>query len=388
MRKLSNVLAILALALGGLGIRAAGAESGHELAQLVQTITGEAVPQKHNSSQDCSGDMVKIVDVKIGGKFLFVNTYYSSTLCVFERDPATAKLTFLHSFENPYKARWHWGSLSTLQPADGGLVLYYAYKGTLHWYNVDPATGVCTEAGKLAGCGDGALVFTPDKKRLFTQNAVLALDGKGTPSIERQRKSPAVALVFSPDGRHLYEATHASIAVFAYDAKAGTTTELSKLDLTGQASAPKPGTTNLSISPDGRHLYAGQVSVGYGKAKKWYSWLLERQPESGALTVKTSGEPPRDLTNAERCQFSADGTLGCFVQADPVDGEGYRSCAAWFARDPATGVLTFKGKGPAARTCCMDFDPVHGNFYAGSCGQNAKNSHVFVVKTPASTAKP
>lgn len=358
------------------------------LATLVETVTGEAVPLKNSSQTNHPSDMVKICDLAIGGKFLFVCTYYSTTLCVFERDPATARLTIRDTFQNPGNSRWHWADIFTRELPDGGVVLYYLYKGTLHWYAVDAKTGACTEAGKLDKVGNGPTVFSPDGRRLFTSAAALLLDAKGAPALESGRKPGAAALAFSPDGRHFYEATHTNVTISRYEAETGRATPLSSLVLTGAPEAPKPARTFMSISPDGRFVYIGQQSEGYGAKKRWFLWMLARDGETGALSVRSSGVPPRDLTNVENCLFNPDGTFGYFVQADPIDGEGYRSCAAWFARDPATGALTFRGKGPAGRTCCMDWDAANGSLYAGTCGQNAQASQIFVFKTPAAAAPP
>jgi WD40 repeat protein len=357
------------------------------LATLVETITGEAVPWKNNSVTNQTSDMVKICDLKIGGRFLLVCTYYSTTLCVFERDPVTAKLTFRNSFENPYKSRWHWANLYTRELATGEVVLYYLYKGAIHWYQVDGKTGACTETGKLDKVGNAPAVFSPDGKRLFTSGAVLLRDVKGALSVESRRNSTAATRAFAPDNKHFYECTHTNITVCAYDPATGTTRELFRLDLTGPDRDPKPARTFMSLSPDGRFLYVGQQSEGYGAKKKWFSWVLERNCETGALTIKSSGPPPRDLTYVEECLFAPDGSSGYFIQADPADTEGYRSCAAWFSRDPDKGTMTFQGKGPAGRTCCMDWDAANGAFYAGTCGQNAKNSQIFVFKIPATTPK-
>lgn len=352
------------------------------LATLVETVTGEAVPFKNNSQTNQASDMVKICDLAIGGKFLFVATYYSTTLCVFERDPATARLTLRNTLPNPYQAKWHWADIFARAFPGGRDVLYYLYKGTLHWYDVDGKTGACTEAGKLEKVGTSPAIFAADSRHLFTSDAVLSIDEKGTPSVVGRLKTAAAALAFSPDGRHLYAATHTQIVVHAYDTASGRVTETAALPLSGAGDAPKPARTFMSLSPDGRFLYVGQQSEGYGAKKKWFSWVLERNRATGALTIRSSGPPPRDLTNAEECLFAPDGNSGYFIQADPADTEGYRSSAAWFSRDPDTGTMTFQGKGPAGRTCCMDYDAANGSFYAGTCGQNAKNSQIFVFKTP------
>jgi WD40 repeat protein len=214
---------------------------------------------------------------------------------------------------------------------------------------------------------------------------VLKLDDKGVPAIESKRSTVANTGAFSPDGRNFYEASLTDVTTYTYDAKTGVTTQPEKLELTGHVE--KLGAVFMSISPDGKHVYAGQVSNGYGSAKRWFSWRFDRKADTGALAIKSSGEPERDLTQVETCLFSPDGKLGYFVQADPKDGEGYLSCPAWFTRDPDTGKLTFKGKGAAGRNCCMDYEPVVGHFYVGACGQDPKNSLIFAIKTKAFPVK-
>ena len=369
--------AVLALCLG---TAARGDEASNSLCRLVETITGEVAPQKNNSNKECTGDMVKVCDVAIGGKFVFVCTYYTTTICVFERDPATARLTNRTSFENPSKSKWHWAKLFTKELADGTTMLYWFYKGELAWYRIDPATGNGQELGKTNGLGD-ALVLTPGKGRfhaLGNGGAVLKLDAAGVPRPESRQKLEGTSGVFSPDGRHLYVTAKHTITAYACDAATGALTEQSKVECK-DAIADQ---LMLSLSPDGKYLYAVCYGGKYGD-HAWSYCLLARDAATGALTAVQSGEPPKDITPTSGFLFNPDGRSGFFLQGDPKDGEGYRTRPAWFTRDPATGALTFDGRGPNGRTCCMDLDAVSGNFYAGTCGQDPKNSHVFVFKTAA-----
>ena len=369
------------LALGPL----AGAQAQtDDIARLVEVLDGTKVPLKNNTEKGATSDLHKVTSLAILGPFVFAVSYYGTTICVFERDPATARLTFKTSFENPDKVRWRAAQLYPNELPGGELVLYYWYHGAIHWYRVDRKTGASEHAGKLEGVGSGPAIFAPGRQRMIAlgnEGVVLKFDAQGVPAIERKRGTAAAAARFAPDGKHFYEATHTNILVSSYDAATGATTPLSTLELAGHVD--NPGNTFLSVSPDGRNIYVGQVNREYGGKKRWFSWMLERDAASGALTVKSSGEPSFDLTQAENCFFSPDGTCGYYIQDDPKDTEGYRARPAWFARDPATGVLTFRNKGPNARNCCMDYDPVNGNFYVGACGQDPQNSKIYVVKAQA-----
>ena len=130
-------------------------------------------------------------------------------------------------------------------------------------------TGVLTQLSGPAGCvadiGDG----------------VTCADGRGLDG--------AVAIVVSPDGKHVYVGARDAnaVAVFARDATTGVLTQLSGLagcvsdngtggrcvDGTGLV-----GAGGVAVSPDGQHLYvASQDTDNHieGSSSERYSWIVD-----------------------------------------------------------------------------------------------------------------
>src|SRR5262245_787137 len=93
--------------------------------------------------------------------------------------------------------------------------------------------------------------------------------------------------------------------------------------LTSIASYPGPRICALSASPDGRHVYASPCTPSAVQ-------VFERDDASGLLTAAATTSPASGVFT-----FSADGG---FAYANGEDGFDV------YARDPATGVLTFVGR--------------------------------------------
>jgi 6-phosphogluconolactonase (cycloisomerase 2 family) len=137
----------------------------------------------------------------------------------------------------------------------------------------------------------------------------------------------ADGLCLSPDGKHLYVAGYTDDAVAAFSCSAGGA-------LTAVGVTPGlEGARDVAVSPDGAHVYAalaGSDSLA----------VLERDPATGALALLSIMANGSDgVTHMEtptEVEVSADGAQ-VYVTAYTSDA------ILWFSRDAATGALTPAG---------------------------------------------
>ena len=141
------------------------------------------------------------------------------------------------------------------------------------------------------------------------------------------------AVAVSPDGAHVYVASFDddSLALFSRDAPTGTLTPGTVLvDGVGDVDGLN-GARGVATSPDGAHVY---VAASRDDAVA----VFARDPASGSLTFvqrrKNGAGVLESLNGARGVAVSPDGAH-VYVVADPADA------LAVFARDPATGALTF-----------------------------------------------
>jgi DNA-binding beta-propeller fold protein YncE len=274
--------------------------------------------------------------------------------------------------ENVYAADQAWGGVATLSrnAGDGSLAPLPGPTGCLSTVDVD-----CSHPRLMEGARD--LVISPDGKNVYVaapgSNAVAVLSrdqgdghltqpsgtggcvsGSGASGCgEGRAVDEPTTLVVSPDGKEVYvgsEGLNGGIAIFQRDQETG---DLSQepggagcVNESGTAGctdglAEMGGLETLSISPDGRTLYA------MSPARDAVT-LYSRDPETGALTPLPA--PAGCLVNspADGCSvviglgeprglaFSSVGEESAYLASER------RDAILVFDRNPATGALTQK----------------------------------------------
>jgi DNA-binding beta-propeller fold protein YncE len=309
------------------------------------------------------------VTVSPNGLAVFVASSYSASVVAFGRNPVDGSLTRLGCFQSrpPGGSVCPYGNVFV---SSGALV---ASANNRSLYIAAPATGSVSTLTKgvtepATPASSTPSVPEPTVASIFgvptTQVlanpciAVNGFDGACAVGIATQGLD---SLALSPDGKNLYGAAPESNAVdvFTPDA-AGTLTQSSCLKVDpppGLCRATKLMTspTRLTISPDGRNVYAADAGSGGAKVD-----VFSRDASSGALTESgcVDLQPPEkhpenneeeeeqeahEPTPPDPCT-SVPGLASVEVLAVSGDGSSVyaigNGSAVIFSRDPASGKLT------------------------------------------------
>ena len=254
------------------------------------------------------------VAVSPDGRHVYATGELEDALAVFERDSASGALTFVEEQKDVLDGSLAGGDagLRRLNGAHGvvvspdGAQVYVTSKtgDALTVFSRDVATG--------------ALTFVQTK--YDSVGGVNGLDG-------------AEGIAISPDGAHVYVAgrNDNALAVFARDASTGAVTFV-EMDRDGVAGVTGlAGAKAVAVSPDGAHVYAAG-SLDNAVA------AFTRDAGSGKLTFVEAQEEGQNgvvgLTRARAVAVSPDG-------ANVYVAGGYDDALVVFARDAATGTLTY-----------------------------------------------
>lgn len=173
------------------------------------------------------------------------------------------------------------------------------------------------------------------------------------------------SVAVSPDGAHVYGAasTDQAVTVFARDALTGILTFV-EAHINGQNGVTGLGTANaVTVAPDGAHVYvAGRASAALA--------VFARNPATGALTfvesVTNGVNGVEGLAGAESVTVSADGAH--VYAAGATD-----SALSVFVRNPLTGRLTFV---EAEKDGVNGVDGLAGNWFVAVSPDDA---HVYAA---------
>jgi len=341
----------------------------------------------------------------------------------FERDPATAKLTYqgatpfagYHSDEkspnivcgirrlNDGKAM-----LTILDGNDSPGWWYPGDKGGFIWYSIDKETGKLTAAGKQVPARfdkhNAQQLWAPDQQRFciggygwtkiywyrFAEDGAPVEDGSFTLKNWPNGNFPGSSVRLSPDWRHLYHLAFQwsedplcdktpQIDTYEIDPKTNAETCVSSLEL------PYVGTRKdhvsgaiEPVSPDGKHLYV----IFEGGATSYY-YVLARDPNNGKLTIIHQGTEASlrvavPWSRMDRLAFSSDGKSGYYISGfDRLRG----GPLGRFARDSATGALTILPPVADLAVQKLIVDPANGNMF--TVGENISS---FKIPAPVSAA--
>lgn len=323
----------------------------------------------------------------------------------FERDPATAKLTYKGATAF---ARFHSDAQAPnvacgIRRLDNGNAIlailagndnpgwwYATDKGGFMWYAIDKDTGKPSAAGKQVPAQfdkhNAQQLWTPDQQRFCVGGYVwtkiysyrFGEDGApvedGSFALKNWPNGNYGSVRFSPDWRHMYYLVvqrsedplcdkTPQIDTYEIDPKTHAGTYRSSLELP-IAGTPKEHVSGAiePLSPDGKHLY-----VFFDDGPSAYYYVLARDPDSGKLTIMHQKTEPtlRGVGGApwsclDRFAFAGDGKSGYYIfGSDRVKGGPLGS----FTRDPGTGALTFLPPVEDMGAQKLVVDPVAGNLF-------------------------
>ena len=130
--------------------------------------------------------------------------------------------------------------------------------------------------------------------------------------------------------------------------------------------------SGISISPDGKHLYAFTTTFDTG--------LFKRNAATGALTyVSRALTEKSELTPGGYLNFTADGRTAYY----PINTKS-TTAIGWCARNPESGLLTMQGKVDVSGTIPIItlFDTATGGLYLMGTGEpfGRKDDHKNTVQ--------
>ena len=341
--------------------------------------------------------------LSVGDFFYAVGPSRRPTVHSFKRDRTSGQLSYAGSL-----AIADQDCTSTASVAVGNrlyfLLTHWVNEGVdnrLAMYSIDPATGKPAVKGvtekllwtdrpghtESAGWGR-MIVATSDQKNVYvtTDRTILKFDleadGKPRPAGQFAGKGFGEYLFASPDGKWLYTLTHKPApAIACLERKPGGELALKSLvNLDPKWATPESSTEfSISISPDGKWLYAADWNVGQQDVpdqadaitSNCYLAVFRRDPASGALTLAEAGcgndstRPDFQLANSRqlRLLFNADG--GGFI------GTASGSLLRSFACDRESGRITTVAEFPEwdtrrLETHCLWLDNERGLLYGAS----------------------
>ena len=324
---------------------------------------------------------MEIVQILKGGEGGLAKPFFTSSMAIhgdylylgghnisaFKRD-ARGLLTYLGEMADPMakvadafpKARkfTQKNKICVVKLAGGRLYAIPQDGTAMAWYDIDAQTGKLTEKGFVECPPCFHAVVSPDQKDIYLltnpyarRNVKMGVtayhldaDGKATMTgfvtgkgLEGSDQTPYEGVLdISPDGKFLYAISGTDRAIACIERKADGSIafkESTSLDKT----APRAGTypwAALAISGDGKWLY-GQLQA-YGKKEENVYGLFERDPNSGALTLKetvTGDKSPLVNQRGWQCWH--------FPTTKGMGYAGHFDLGLWtFQYDPETGRLS------------------------------------------------
>ena len=340
-------------------------------------------------------------------EYVMVGGCFSNVINTFRKDKKTGKLTYIEALKasdslwmnNPAVAGQH----TFFHMASGSNNVFYTTGTTFHadannrsmgmaWYRTDPATGKSTLLGKQT-CDAGNLATCPQNKKglyLITQFPpaiqTYRLQGDGTPvkaetitgkglgTLGRRdtpNQSGESPFAFSPDGLFLYTISDADKHIgWCTVNKDGSLTYAGSLDVEealkiqeGKNVYETTTPSGISISPDGKHLYAF--------TSKFDTGLFKRDVATGALTYVSSAFIEKSELNPggwyTYLTFTTDGLTAYY----PINTKGTTGIG-WCTRRSESGLLTLQGKVDVSGTIpqgVMLFDAAIGSLYLLGLGE-------------------
>lgn len=382
---------LLALAAGLLGSLPAAAASITYLETQVNDVNGVA-----------GLDGISDVAVSADGKFVYTVSHTSSALSVFERNPATGRLTY-RSTTTGIRAAFSVDvsadnkSVYAASPVDNKIYAFSRDVTTGALTAVNQAEGPTTkgfvsvsvspDARTVYGVGgqpSGLVVFGRDTGTGAIASVADYEDDKNGHALGQQygpTTSPVKNIATSADGQFVYVTSTAdhAITLFERDAATGTLTQRTVYaDGVGGVDGLL-GASSVKIAPGGKHLYVsgqGESSIAiFG-----IDAVLGELTYLGKVTDGSGGVA--NLAGARSLAASPDGR---YIYASAITSHSI----VVFDRDPTTGLLSPNTvatnavggvtglEGPSG----MATDPLNRHLYVA--GQTSDALVAFILPTPA-----
>jgi 6-phosphogluconolactonase (cycloisomerase 2 family) len=317
------------------------------------------------------------VAISPDGRYIYVAGRADDAVTVFGRDSIMGTLTMVEMQRNGIDGVDGLDDVFSVTISPDGRNLYATGRGdhTLAVFSRDSITGTLAfvevhkdDLGGVDGLGEAvSSAISPDGTHIYVAGRAddaIAVFGRdqatgGLTFVEIQRDGTdgveglhdTISVDVSPDGRHVYAAGQLddSVAVFIRDSTTGSLTfvEVHKYGIGGVDGLN--GVTSVTVSPDGRHVYAtgGSDKVRSPGESQLGSGSLER-PDAVAVFSRDAASGA--LTFVEVQRDGVGGVDGLFIVHSVTispDGNhlyaagGGDDAVAVFSRDATTGSLTF-----------------------------------------------
>jgi 6-phosphogluconolactonase (cycloisomerase 2 family) len=341
------------------------------------------------------------VAVSADGKFVYTASYRSDALSVFERNPATGRLTYRSTTTGVTTA------FSVDVSPDNKSVYAASPTGSvIYAFSRDIATGALTSVGSASGSPTGGFVsvsVSPDSKTVFgvggQPSGLVAFsrnmdtgaiarvadyadntNGHALGQVFHPSFSPIKNIAFSANGQFAYVTSTGdnAISLFSRDTATGALTQQAVYvdDVAGVDGLQEA--SSVKITPDGDYLYVsgqGESSIA----------IFRVDPTDGSLTYIDKVTHGVDgVTHLQGVRSLAISPDGRYFYASAISSASVTA----FDRDPATGLLTVNtvvtegvgGVTGLVRPSGMATDPFNRHLYVA--GQDSDSLVVFALPTP------
>ncbi|MBD3244008.1 MAG: beta-propeller fold lactonase family protein [Chitinivibrionales bacterium] len=286
----------------------------------------------------------------------------TGAVAVYSRDAGTGELTFQDALLNDGAGTTQLDSASSIAISPDGAFIYVAaaYNDAINWFNRDSLSGNLTFVDAVWDGVDGvdgldrvlSLVISPDGLSLYASS----INDSAIAHFRRNSGSGALefdvlykqgtggfqtldgirSLTVSPDGNHVYcvagRLGHDALTICTRDTATGSLSYQGSMvrDLIAGTHPEISGLQSVIVSNDGRHLYA---SRGFYDAINTYA-----RNSNGSLTLlDTILDRSNNVLHPNTLAESPDGKTVYMLTSQRMNE------LKWYARDSATGLLTYGG---------------------------------------------
>lgn len=298
------------------------------------------------------------------GRHVYAVSRHSYAISIYERDTTSGALSFLadapSSFDAPYcevvdgvvacHSAFGWHQALGFSP--DGRHLYACVEGAnrIVLYDRDTATGLLTEGSNYPAGGFCSIALSADGTKLFVGDVgsvqILSREAIGGTLTSEQTVYTGLGFQLgigaSPDGTSLYVPSRDDVAVgvLRRDPDTGLFAVEQIVDeglyVSGYAHAAP---VNVVVSPDGAHVYVAVRVSDHVLPMAGSIAIYARAPATGRLTlsevVRDDAAIDHALLEPRKLLLSGDGSR--------LVVQGWVEVSS-FARDAATGGLTFRGR--------------------------------------------
>lgn len=372
---------------------------------LATSVSASAINHVETYTNNVNGvtGLLGISDVAVSadGKFVYTASYQASALSVFERDPATGRLTY-RSTNTGVSAAFS----VDVSPDNKSVYAASPTGSVVYAFSRDIATGALTSVGSASGSPTGGFVsvsVSPDSKTVYgvggSPSGLVAFsrdmntgaiarvadyadntNGHALGQVFSPTGSPIKNIAFSANGQFVYVTSTIdnAISLFSRDTATGALTQQAVYVDNVAGVDGLQAASSVKITPDGDYLYVsgqGESSIAIFRVDR----------TDGRLTyIDKVTHGVGGVSNLQGVRSLAISPDGKYVYASAISS----SSVTAFDRDPATGLLTFNavaingvnGLTNMSSPSGMATDPSSSHLYVA--GQVANSLVAFALPTP------